>query len=753
MNKTNQYTACLFLLAAITFGACDQQEPGKTENPVPVNFSASISVGQEQTRTVGDEWADGDEIGICMLPAGQGISTDADVKQYMVSASGMGTSLSPENSDHTLYYPTDNSKVTFTAFYPYAALNTGTTNVTYRAFIDQSTPAAVGAVDALYHKATTEYDKNTAGSVPLTFKHLFSKLRITIQTPVQDDGAPVDTTGIQLSVNNLPGAAMIDLSEGTVTADIDNRTSTVFCHYPKTGVFEAIVVPHKADGDKKRTITLSTGFTYELPDSDFEGGNLYTLTLKLTRKGLEVVDDFSEISSWEEGSTTWKTDYIDIGKSQFSYLFAPFTANKTLNLSFVTNCSDVRLSCDKSWVTLPGSLSPMNDAGLFTYNFNMEISAMDRGSSETATIKVLKPDGVTVLDTYTINGVCRSTDNCYMLQSGATVDIPVIRANEFTGIYGLVDAIGESTAFTAEILWTDPSGLISTPTVVGNGYSGYIRVKATSGKVGNAVVAVKVGGEIVWSWHIWVSNYTGSTTWANNGFTFMDRNLGATVATLSLAGRGLFYQWGRKDPLPGGKEGMPGYAALGSFSGMNDAGSTTEVIVGNYLSVVNAIKVIIRNPMAYYSTVYSPTGGQNWMYNIDNTLWNTPDGRKTIYDPCPLGWRVPVFKDGTVSNKAEANSPWYGMSAKNWPYVDDVSGVDDGGADWGTNAIYPAAGMRTNLVGGEYGRYTKGGASGMYWSASVSGNYGLFMSIYPNGLNLVHGYERYMGISVRCVKE
>lgn len=93
----------------------------------------------------------------------------------------------------------------------------------------------------------------------------------------------------------------------------------------------------------------------------------------------------------------------------------------------------------------------------------------------------------------------------------------------------------------------------------------------TALKAGNAVIAAYDGaGTIVWSWHIWVTDvdldtkvqtYTVHADY-NTYPTFqspvmMDRNLGATddklwsAATDPKGSHGLFYQWGRKDPIIG----------------------------------------------------------------------------------------------------------------------------------------------------------------------------------------------------------
>ena len=70
---------------------------------------------------------------------------------------------------------------------------------------------------------------------------------------------------------------------------------------------------------------------------------------------------------------------------------------------------------------------------------------------------------------------------------------------------------------------------------------------------GNAVIAAKdASGNILWSWHIWLTDQSEEQVYYNNAGTMMDRNLGATSATPGDVGAlGLLYQWGRKDPFLG----------------------------------------------------------------------------------------------------------------------------------------------------------------------------------------------------------
>lgn len=98
--------------------------------------------------------------------------------------------------------------------------------------------------------------------------------------------------------------------------------------------------------------------------------------------------------------------------------------------------------------------------------------------------------------------------------------------------------------FTIEKLWDD-TGAMAHAFAVGTGSNAMVVVNTTQ-TPGNAVIAAKVNGENVWSYHIWVVDYDPEIKYWNgrNGYIVMDRNLGSGLGT------GLFYQWGRKDPIP-----------------------------------------------------------------------------------------------------------------------------------------------------------------------------------------------------------
>lgn len=163
---------------------------------------------------------------------------------------------------------------------------------------------------------------------------------------------------------------------------------------------------------------------------------------------------------------------------------------------------------------------------------------------------------------------------------------------------------------------------------------------------GNALIAVKDAvGTIIWSWHIWVTDYDPETDadLYPSGAKMMDRNLGALNNSSDVASYGFFYQWGRKDPLSNPVDGSSTIA-------------TWPVDIKTYVQEVNTLDYMIQHP-----TEVALSG----TWNSDQTLWNT---NKTVYDPCPSGWRVPDGApgvwEGAVTEKGASGGHYINSSPK-----------------------------------------------------------------------------------------
>jgi len=366
-----------------------------------------------------------------------------------------------------------------------------------------------------------------------------------------------------------------------------------------------------------------------------------------------------------------------------------------------------------------------------------------------------------------------ATANCYIVAPSASITIPV----NIKGNGGDVAGTGLSTTHTAAsvgIVWQTASSLITLGTFDAASQTITITAGSTSG---NAVIAAYSGasqtGDILWSWHIWVTSYNpnAGTLYrfnTNNLLTFMDRNLGATTATAAtLTSLGLLYQWGRKDPFPGASA----YTGItdGSYSSLpicDASGTTLTELTGTtgtgikheVVSASNNLSNAILNPMMFYFGKDQTNVDYDWYTVTDtrssqndalwgNALYTGTPTTKTIFDPCPAGWRVPTWKS--------SYSPWdvFGGSALNtsYSYTNGSWSAENYGATWTSAGFYPAAGIRS----AGNGALTDVGGGGHYWSASPY--YGNGVYLYFNGSYVYpahcSGDYRAYGFSVRCVQE
>ena len=272
---------------------------------------------------------------------------------------------------------------------------------------------------------------------------------------------------------------------------------------------------------------------------------------------------------------------------------------------------------------------------------------------------------------------------------------------------------------------------------------GYIAFQtADTFKEGNAVIAAKdAEGDILWSWHIWLTDEPEGQEYFNNAGTMMDRNLGATSATPGDVGAlGLLYQWGRKDPFLGSSSISEGIEAKSTIIWP----SAVESDSSN-----GTIAYATANPTTFI-TYNSNNNNKDWYYtgnsSTDNTRWTESDKSKSIYDPCPAGWRVPDGEfDGVWSTATSSSS----SSTGRIPYDETNGGMNLSGKFGSASTIwYPGSGFR----GYEDGRLHWVGEVGYYWSASPTSSNAYTLSISSYGISSYNN-ARTDGQSVRCIKE
>ena len=116
-----------------------------------------------------------------------------------------------------------------------------------------------------------------------------------------------------------------------------------------------------------------------------------------------------------------------------------------------------------------------------------------------------------------------------------------------------------------------------------------------------------------------------------------------------------------------------------------------------------------------------------------------------MYDPCPIGWRVPDGGQLGVWSTATGSSERF--EDGNWIlYKEGMNFSGKFGAD--ETIWYPASGYRTNTG------LKNVGDSGIYWAASDSGKNAHVLYIgYTGAVVPSSDWSRGSGVSVRCIKE
>ena len=265
----------------------------------------------------------------------------------------------------------------------------------------------------------------------------------------------------------------------------------------------------------------------------------------------------------------------------------------------------------------------------------------------------------------------KESANCYIVTAAGEYKFPAVKGNSSESV-GAV-----ASAATLWETWNDESDVTAGSVITSVSCAdGFVNFEVPEGfHTGNAVIAAKdAAGVILWSWHIWVPETEVQIL--SNGLlstAIMDRNLGALVvaeasteAAVDVRSFGLLYQWGRKDPSVGAKR-------VKSSSNATVAGEALSAPGLGTMTVEESIK----NPTVWYSQENS-----TWLTEPDNTLWQ--DGEKTMYDPCPPGYRVPA-RDTSMpffASDLSTNTGWAENGTGCWFTMGDPA------------AVFPFAGYR-----------------------------------------------------------
>ncbi|MGL4805078.1 MAG: DUF6562 domain-containing protein [Bacteroidales bacterium] len=216
------------------------------------------------------------------------------------------------------------------------------------------------------------------------------------------------------------------------------------------------------------------------------------------------------------------------------------------------------------------------------------------------------------------------------------------------------NAISEGEIWKAKVLWTEVEGLLE---IDEDGYGdGTYAIKLKLNKQGNALIGIykdlnnnnsqDSNEPLLWSYHIWITDYNPNHDigLVGDAITFdvpggkvhrianqiiMDRNLGNIPVSSNQSIGQLCYQYGRKDPFPS--------ITTGQTITFKDQKVT---IANSIISPMTLYGVKLQTPSSYIWT--------NEMLGSDYGWSDLKSSKKSTFDPCPKGWKVPS-KDFFIS--------------------------------------------------------------------------------------------------------
>ena len=300
----------------------------------------------------------------------------------------------------------------------------------------------------------------------------------------------------------------------------------------------------------------------------------------------------------------------------------------------------------------------------------------------------------------------RETANCYAINAPGTYKLPLVYGNAikdnltntraFKG-HGFKDYLNNDitdpwikssgTPADACLVWSDGFYMVEDVHLEGD----YLvfTINPDYMQQANAVVAVRDDqGQIMWSWHIWVTDRTLAEVYhlqdgldgnpdaygmmkCNLGWVdgkevyYNSRNLNfmftqdfsGLQGTMKVHQKGeafdykdvgsTYYQWGRKDPL----------VALRNWENVRFKDyrlheTSDPKYVYKYASGTVDLGTAIQNPNIFYTR--NTSGHIDWLDSPNPSLWDASSSAggagerdkktsvKTIYDPSPRGYKVPV---------------------------------------------------------------------------------------------------------------
>ena len=547
--------------------------------------------------------------------------------------------------------------------------------------------------------------------------------------------------------------------------------------------------------------TNSETLTYEGGKLNYKLASFSQSADGASKKPLAWKAQFStDGTSWSDSAPTWLTGFTVSGDGSVdATAMSEVTVGAQDGVDVNPHTPALRTTSPKGSATAPINLAMQSNGKESTANCYV-INAPGWYSFPLVYGNAIK-DGVTNASAYTSTAPAEQhVLNPFINHTGNGITDPYISNN------------AGCTPAQAELVWQDAQNLVADIQYNAGENGGTISFQVPQASIcqGNAVIAIKDADDtVLWSWHIWVTDAKVNETIAitnsdNDNFDVMSVNLGycngplmdyaerscqvkftagsktevkiikQVAGKIQMLGNNTYYQWGRKDPL------VPVIGTVREYDAdweevietsiltkkwYDKSTSYTEPPIGqDFGSNEDFIKGAILNPNIMHQT---QSGSANYRYY---NLWSancdiygnpalTIDVVKTVYDPSPVGFKIPegkVFTGFTTTGKStnketEVNGKWDEASLE-WRFYTDNSKTKE--------ITFPATGNRQQYFHLTLTKpYNYGIASYCWIASSPNDSNGYRFNaesekhIFGLGISLYGWDMRARASSIRCVKE
>lgn len=723
-------------------------------------------IGGSKTRGVDHTSSFYDSFGVYGYFYDNSTTWSANKSTLTPSASMNGIKVSKSGSRWLsgAYWPASNVQSTFFAYAPYNCTGTSITATSGAPQLTYTVPQDISKQeDLMVSKSAEDVSCTSNSSVPLSFSHALTAIKFIKGT------LPSGYTISQISISGVYNQAIMDMD----TKTWGSYSTTSGNSYTTTNINDMLLLLPQAlpstahlsvtvnDGTTSKTFSQSlngttiwsagTEVTYQLSITKITGQFIFTVepsTTSISSAGGTVTTKVTSYYKFSDNTTTtigWQGSYFMNGIS-YTINGDGSTTGETFEINIPANNNDGHTKDLRSRASANSTYTP----------YNLSNSTGASNVQNTANCYVIGRKGKYSLPLVYGNAIKNSSTNSSAYQTSSFVTHV---GHRITNPYIYNNYTGGGTSGTkfqaasAALVWQDAKDLI---TYIGLS-SDKTRLEFTVGdnlQQGNAILAVKDGsGVIMWSWHIWVTyndTYIYTNTDEITAFdnihkykfmpvpigwcdeTFTENNINITVSqtkgsssstkTITQEGENIvkgncpYYQWGRKDPF------CPMFV-------LTKQDKTLYDINGNTLSfqtmAVTTTAGAIQNPDKF---ILGEASSEVYKFDWNNSLtqqydlWNASNGTttslnynevtKSVYDPSPIGFKMPTvnaWTGFTDTGDATTNTSEYNVSGSfNYGYSFHTKPNRQGTLSfWSANGNRFWGTGQTNAVG----------TAGCYWSA------------------------------------